>query len=58
MDLIQDVNERLNVTVLLVTHDPVFAAYAKRVLRLVDGSLQQDITLCDDLPVRNRSVSR
>lgn len=45
MDLILDVNERLRVTVLLVTHDPVFAAYAQRVLRLVDGALQQDIAL-------------
>jgi putative ABC transport system ATP-binding protein len=45
MDLIQDVNERTQVTVLLVTHDPVFAAYSQRVLRLVDGNLQQDMTL-------------
>jgi putative ABC transport system ATP-binding protein len=47
MDLIQEVNERTGTTVLLVTHDPVFAAYAKRVLRLVDGKLQQDIGLSD-----------
>jgi putative ABC transport system ATP-binding protein len=45
MDLIQDVNEETGVTVLLVTHDPVFAAYCQRVLRLVDGHLDQDITL-------------
>ena len=45
MDLIQDVNERMHVTVLLVTHDPVFAAYAGRALRLVDGALQQDMSL-------------
>ena len=48
MDLIQEVSERTGVTVLLVTHDPVFAAYAKRVLRLVDGALQQDMLLSDD----------
>jgi putative ABC transport system ATP-binding protein len=41
MDLMADLNERLGVTILLVTHDPVFAAMAKRVLRLVDGSLEQ-----------------
>jgi putative ABC transport system ATP-binding protein len=41
MDLMADLNERLQVTVLLVTHDPVFAAMAKRVLRLVDGALEQ-----------------
>jgi putative ABC transport system ATP-binding protein len=45
MDVIQDINERLRVTVLLVTHDPVFAACAGRALRLVDGALQQDIPL-------------
>lgn len=48
MDLIQDVNERTGVTVLLVTHDPVFAAYAKRVLRMVDGALEQDMDLTDE----------
>jgi putative ABC transport system ATP-binding protein len=45
MDLIQDINETTGVTVLLVTHDPVFAAFAQRVLRLVDGRLEQDVDL-------------
>jgi len=45
LDLIRRINGRMHVTVLLVTHDPVFAAYAKRVLRLVDGTLDQDMTL-------------
>jgi putative ABC transport system ATP-binding protein len=48
MDLIRDVNERTRVTVLLVTHDPVFAAYADRVIRIVDGKLQQDMSLPDE----------
>lgn len=48
MDLIQDVNDRIGVTILLVTHDPVFAAYAKKVLRLVDGRLQQDMDLPEE----------
>jgi putative ABC transport system ATP-binding protein len=48
MDLIGDVNAETGVTVLLVTHDPVFAASSHRVLRLVDGTLQQDITLPPD----------
>jgi putative ABC transport system ATP-binding protein len=43
MDLIQDINERVKVTVLMVTHDPLFAAYAQRILRLVDGTLEQSI---------------
>ncbi len=47
MDLIHEINEQTKVTVLLVTHDPVFAAYCQRVLRLVDGALQQDMPLLD-----------
>jgi putative ABC transport system ATP-binding protein len=49
MDLIQEVNETTGVTVLLVTHDPVFAAFAQRVLRLVDGRLEQDVNLAQPL---------
>jgi putative ABC transport system ATP-binding protein len=48
MDLILDVNERTKVTILLVTHDPVFAAFAGRVLRIVDGRLHQNM----DLPLQ------
>ena len=48
MDLIQDINERTGVTVLLVTHDPVFAAYATRVLRLIDGALHENMDLAED----------
>ena len=47
MDLIDDLNENIGVTVLLVTHDPVFAACADRVLRLVDGTLQQNMSLAE-----------
>jgi putative ABC transport system ATP-binding protein len=47
MDLLADLNDRLNVTILLVTHDPVFAAMAKRVLRLVDGALEQAMAFED-----------
>jgi len=43
-----DLNDRLGVTILLVTHDPVFAAMAKRVLRLVDGSLEQAMAFDED----------
>jgi len=47
MDLVHEINEQTGVTVLLVTHDPVFAAYAGKVLRLVDGALQQAMELPD-----------
>ena len=48
MDLVQQINEQTGVRVLLVTHAPVFAAYAGRVLRLVDGALQQAMELPDE----------
>ncbi len=48
MDLIQEVNENTGVTVLMVTHDPVFASLAHRVLRLVDGKLDQSMEMTRD----------
>ncbi len=45
MDLFQDINRRTGVTILLVTHDPVFAAYADCILHLVDGVLDQTVNL-------------
>lgn len=44
MELIQDLRETYNLTVLLVTHDPAMAAYADRILTLRDGALGQDVT--------------
>jgi ABC-type lipoprotein export system ATPase subunit len=43
MDLLQDINEQMRMSILLVTHDPAFAACSQRVLRLVDGKLDQPI---------------
>ena len=57
MDLIQQVNEQTQVTVLLVTHDPVLAAYGQRVLRLVDGRLQQDMELPETAPALDLGVA-
>jgi putative ABC transport system ATP-binding protein len=48
MDLFQEINRETDVTILLVTHDPIFAAYADRVLHLVDGALDQTIDLTSD----------
>jgi putative ABC transport system ATP-binding protein len=47
IELIQDINERTGVTVLMVTHDPSLAAASQRILRLVDGRLDQEIALED-----------
>ena len=45
MDLILDVNETTGVTVLLVTHDTTYGAMAQRVIRLVDGAVDQEMRL-------------
>lgn len=47
MDLIADINEETGITVLIVTHDPIFGAMARLVLRLVDGAVDQEIPLGD-----------
>ena len=48
MDLLHDINDKTQVTVLLVTHDPVFASYTEHVLHLVDGALQEEICPPED----------
>jgi ABC-type cobalamin/Fe3+-siderophores transport system ATPase subunit len=40
MTLIRELNEKMNVTVLMVTHDPALAArYARQSLHMADGKL-------------------
>jgi len=48
MGLIEEVNSKTGVTILMVTHDPLFAAQAHRVLRMVDGRLDQLIELPEE----------
>ena len=63
LELISRMNRELGVTVLLVTHDPVCAAYAQHALRLVDGRITQSIVMDDPvnasepLPVRGGGTS-
>lgn len=42
MDLIGTFNREQGITVLMVTHEPEMAAYAKRVIRFVDGHVDKD----------------
>ncbi len=42
MDLIQSLNRDRGITVLMVTHEADMAAYAKRVVRFVDGRIASD----------------
>ena len=47
ISLLRDINEACALTVLMVTHDPVFAAYSDRITRLVDGRVDSDMILQD-----------
>ena len=42
MELLTDLNERLGVTIVMVTHDPAMSAYARRVVSFMDGVVQSD----------------
>jgi predicted ABC-type transport system involved in lysophospholipase L1 biosynthesis ATPase subunit len=42
MDLVEVVNRDLNMTVILVTHDPEVSSRARRKIRLVDGNIASD----------------
>lgn len=44
MDIIKEVNQRLKTTVVMVTHDPDFAALAQRKIFLVDGQVVKEAT--------------
>lgn len=43
MELLSYMNSGLNETIIMVTHDPVCASYAKRVIFLKDGSIYQEL---------------
>nr|WP_316641048.1 ABC transporter ATP-binding protein [uncultured Roseateles sp.] len=42
MDLLQSLNVERGITVVMVTHEPDMAAYAKRLVRFVDGQIASD----------------
>ena len=42
MDLIVSFNRDQGITVLMVTHEPGIAAYARRVVHFVDGRVDSD----------------
>jgi putative ABC transport system ATP-binding protein/lipoprotein-releasing system ATP-binding protein len=42
MNILRDVNRRLGTTILMVTHEPDFAAMAKRQIHLTDGKIDSD----------------
>lgn len=42
MELLTDLNKQEHITVLLVTHEPDMAVYARRCVRCVDGNIDSD----------------
>ena len=42
MELLTRLNDQLGITVLMVTHEPDMAAYARRIVRFVDGVVADD----------------
>ncbi len=49
MELLTSLNEEKGITVLMVTHEPEMAEYAKRIVHFVDGNIDSDI--------RNRAIN-
>ncbi|MDD5393830.1 MAG: ABC transporter ATP-binding protein [Thiothrix sp.] len=43
MALLTDLNENKGITVLMVTHEPDMAEYAKRIIHFVDGNIDSDV---------------
>jgi len=48
IELLRDINEELNVTTLVVTHDPVWGSFCDRIVRMRDGQITEDIFLGSD----------
>jgi putative ABC transport system ATP-binding protein len=42
MELLVQLNARSGITIIMVTHDPNMAAYARRVIQFVDGRIRGD----------------
>jgi putative ABC transport system ATP-binding protein len=43
MELLRDLNDKHHITVLMVTHEPDMATYARRIVRFVDGVVASDV---------------
>jgi putative ABC transport system ATP-binding protein len=43
MDLLSGLNRERGLTIVMVTHEPDIAAYARRVIRFIDGRIESDV---------------
>ena len=48
IELLRDLNEDTGVTMMVVTHDPVWGSFCDRIVRLSDGRVCEDIPLTGD----------
>jgi putative ABC transport system ATP-binding protein len=48
IELLRDLNESTGVTMMVVTHDPVWGSFCDRIVRLNDGRVSEDISLTGD----------
>ncbi len=55
MELLEGFNRDDGMTIVMVTHDPRAARRAKRVLRLVDGTIEESESASSEPPSRNES---
>jgi putative ABC transport system ATP-binding protein len=49
MNLLADVNQATGVTLVIVTHDPVWASLCHRVVRMQDGRITEDLSFPDEV---------
>ena len=47
MELLSGLNRERGLTIVMVTHEPDIAAYARRVVRFVDGRIESDVLNCE-----------
>jgi putative ABC transport system ATP-binding protein len=48
MNLLGRINQEMGVTMMIVTHDPVWASLCHRIVRMQDGTITEDLQLPDD----------
>lgn len=42
MELLVELNNKIGITIVMVTHEPDMAAYAKRIVHFLDGLIESD----------------